>query len=146
MQNAKNQIRTRRQDDIPFFPNMLNNGKVEVCLKDDVDKVLAEKDAEIQKWKSARNECERQFQAQVEETGKYLSQIIELKNEIAELRRRYRLRLASTELPADNDNVYVILKNGWETTDRYDHDKGHWHYHPHMVKYWGLIQRTLEDK
>lgn len=40
-------IRTRMQGDTPFFPNMLNNGKVEVCLKEDVDKALAEKDKEI---------------------------------------------------------------------------------------------------
>lgn len=41
------EIRTRLQDSTPFFPNMLNNGSVEVCLKEDVDKVIAEKDAEI---------------------------------------------------------------------------------------------------
>ena len=35
-------IRTRLQGDTPFFPNMLNNGKVEVCLKEDVDKVIAD--------------------------------------------------------------------------------------------------------
>lgn len=40
-------IRTRLQGDVPFFPNMLNNGKVEVCLKEDVDKVIAEKDKKI---------------------------------------------------------------------------------------------------
>ena len=40
-------IRTRLQGDTPFFPNMLNNGKVEVCLKEDVDKVLVEKDKVI---------------------------------------------------------------------------------------------------
>lgn len=47
--------------------------------KSEVDKVLAEKDAEIWKWKAARDGCEQQFQAQVEETGKYLSQALELK-------------------------------------------------------------------
>lgn len=53
-------IRTRLQGDTPFFPNMLNNGKVEVCLKEDVDKALAEKDAyieqlrgEVSKWHHA---------------------------------------------------------------------------------------------
>lgn len=51
MQKAKNQIRTRMQGATPFFPNMLNNGNVEVCLKEDVDKVLAEKDKEIVKLK-----------------------------------------------------------------------------------------------
>jgi len=45
------EIRTRLQGGTPFFPNMLNNGKVEVCLKEDVDKSLAEKDAEIAKLK-----------------------------------------------------------------------------------------------
>lgn len=35
-------IRTRAQGDTPFFPNMLNNGKVEVCLKEDVDAAIAE--------------------------------------------------------------------------------------------------------
>lgn len=40
-------IRTRLQGDTPFFPNMLNNGKVEVCLKEDVDIALFEKDKEI---------------------------------------------------------------------------------------------------
>lgn len=125
---------------------MLNNGKVEVCLKEDVDKVIAEKDEEIRKWKSALDERDRQFQVQTEETDRYLSQVLELKNKIAELSSRYRLRKASEELPMDNDTVYVILENGWETTDRYDHDKGCWHYHWHTVKYWGPIQRALEDK
>lgn len=41
------EIRTRQQGSTPFFPNMLNNGSVEVCLKEDVDKVIAEKDKEI---------------------------------------------------------------------------------------------------
>ena len=40
-------IRTRLQGDTPFFPNMLNNGNVEVCLKEDVDKALSEKDKVI---------------------------------------------------------------------------------------------------
>ena len=44
-------IRTRLQGDTPFFPNMLNNGMVEVCLKEDVDKVIVEKDAEIARLK-----------------------------------------------------------------------------------------------
>ena len=49
-------IRTRLQGDTPFFPNMLNNGKVEVCLKEDVDKVLAEKDKEIAELKEQVHE------------------------------------------------------------------------------------------
>ena len=42
------EIRTRRQGDAPFFPNMLNNADVEVCLKEDVDKVIAELKDKIQ--------------------------------------------------------------------------------------------------
>ena len=47
------EIRTKMQGDTPFFPNMLNNGKVEVCLKEDVDKALAEKDSENRRLKRA---------------------------------------------------------------------------------------------
>lgn len=39
-------IRTRKQGDTPFFPNMLNNGNVDVCLKEDVDTVIAKLKAE----------------------------------------------------------------------------------------------------
>ena len=48
------EIRTRLQGGTPFFPNMLNNGKVEVCLKEDVDKVLAEKDKQLRHQKFKR--------------------------------------------------------------------------------------------
>lgn len=79
----------------------------------------------------------------MEQAGKVLdgvarlkARIAELEEEIAELNRKHRLRNASEELPIDNDNVFVILENGFETTDRYDHDKGHWHYHWYTVKYW----------
>lgn len=68
-------IRTRMQGETPFFPNMLNNGKVEVCLKEDVDKALAEKDEEIRKWKAARDECERQFQEKVDEIAVLLGEL-----------------------------------------------------------------------
>lgn len=82
-------IRTRLQGDTPFFPNMLNNGKVEVCLKEDVDKALAEKDEEIAalkhainmadaeyfKLKRCRDECERQFQEKVEEIAILLGEL-----------------------------------------------------------------------
>lgn len=47
-------IRTRLQGATPFFPNMLNNGKVEVCLKEDVDETLAEKDKELRHQKYKR--------------------------------------------------------------------------------------------
>lgn len=40
-------IRTRAQGDTPFFPNMLNNGNVEVCLKEDVDAAIAELKEEV---------------------------------------------------------------------------------------------------
>lgn len=76
-------IRTRMQGDTPFFPNMLNNGAVEVCLKEDVDRVLAEKDAEILKWKTARDNCEQQFQEKVEEISELISEVNELRQQNA---------------------------------------------------------------
>lgn len=48
-------IRTRQQGDTPFFPNLLGNGKVEVCLKEDVDHLLNEKDAEIESMKATHD-------------------------------------------------------------------------------------------
>lgn len=45
-----NHIRTRAQGDTPFFPNMLNNANVEVCLKEeDVDAAIAELKAALKK-------------------------------------------------------------------------------------------------
>ena len=79
----------------------------------------------------------------MEQAGKVLDGVVRLKARIAELEARNhdleeerRLRKASEELPIDNDDVYVILENGFKTTDRYDHDKGHWHCHWYTVKYW----------
>lgn len=57
-------IRTRLQGDTPFFPNMLNNGKVEVCLKEDVDKVIAELKEE-RRWRRFPDE-------KPEDEGNYL--------------------------------------------------------------------------
>lgn len=54
-------IRTKMQGDTPFFPNMLNNGKVEVCLKEDVDKALAEKDEEISALKHVINMADAEY-------------------------------------------------------------------------------------
>ena len=47
------QIRTRQQGDTPFFPNMLNNGNVEVCLKEDVDAAIAELKSENERLNNA---------------------------------------------------------------------------------------------
>lgn len=49
-------IRTRRQGDTPFFPNMLNNGAVEVCLKEDVDKYISEMGNDIRELTDIRKE------------------------------------------------------------------------------------------
>lgn len=43
-------IRTGLQDSTPFFPNMLNNGAVEICLKEDVDKYIDEQKLSIVSW------------------------------------------------------------------------------------------------
>lgn len=106
------------QGDTPLFPNMLNNGKVEVCLKEDVDKALAEKDAEIQKWKSARDECERQFQAQVEETGKYLSQVLELKKQVHDYAQGLYAIQARAEKESQHHKYKRCLDNAWGCQQR----------------------------
>jgi len=62
-------IRTRMQGDTPFFPNMLNNGNVEVCLKEDVDKDLAEKDAEIAELKAALEDVKATAYAESVDAG-----------------------------------------------------------------------------
>jgi len=74
-------IRTRCQGDVPFFPNMLNNGKVEVCLKEDVDKVIREKDTEIEdSLRQNRELCQAlQVMYSKEEYGKLQKEIESLK-------------------------------------------------------------------
>lgn len=51
-------IRTRAQGDTPFFPNMLNNGNVEVCLKEDVDAAIEEMKEEILNLKAKNIELQ----------------------------------------------------------------------------------------
>lgn len=51
-------IRTRLQGDTPFFPNMLNNGKIEVCLKEDVDKTISELNSTIEELIKAKKSAE----------------------------------------------------------------------------------------
>lgn len=74
-------IRTRQQGDAPFFPNMLNNWMVEVCLKEDVDKVIREKDAEIEDLlRQNRELCQAlQVMYSKEEYGKLQKEIESLK-------------------------------------------------------------------
>ena len=51
-------IRTRLQGGTPFFPNMLNNGKVEVCLKEDVDEAIAELKQKLHDAEMAKDDAE----------------------------------------------------------------------------------------
>ena len=62
-------IRTRAQGDTPFFPNMLNNCKVEVCLKEDVDAAIAEKDAEIAELKQKLEDAKATAYAESIDSG-----------------------------------------------------------------------------
>lgn len=73
-------------------------------------------------------------------------QIAKMNCYIHHLEEERRLRKASEELPIDNDDVYVILENGFKTTDRYDHDKGHWHCHWYTVKYWMPLTSAPKDE
>lgn len=64
-------IRTRMQGGTPFFPNMLNNGKVEVCLKEDVDAAIDELKTEHHK-----------------ERHEYIEMVAQLRRENAELKAK----------------------------------------------------------
>lgn len=55
-------IRTRLQGDTPFFPNMLNNGNVEVCLKEDVDEAITELKATLDKYVVAKLSAQQLLQ------------------------------------------------------------------------------------
>lgn len=85
-------IRTREQGDTPFFPNMLNNGNVEVCLKEDVDAAIAE-----------LKEAIRIKDELLIENGK---QIGELKAKLHDAEMRADLaECAETERKIDYDNL-----------------------------------------
>ncbi|WP_173383949.1 hypothetical protein [Fibrobacter succinogenes] len=117
-------------------------GKIQetrVYIKSEADKVIAELKSDIADLRDDKKLTD----AILDERN---AEIAELKGEIEKLNRMHRLRNASEELPMDNDNVYVILENGFETTDRYDHDKGHWHYHWYTVKYWMPTPSAPEEK
>ena len=64
-------IRTRMQGGTPFFPNMLNNSKVEVCLKEDVDAAIDELKTEHHK-----------------ERHEYIEIVAQLRRENAELKAK----------------------------------------------------------
>lgn len=79
-------IRTRMQGDTPFFPNMLNNGKVEVCLKEDVDAAIAELKEEVNNLLMQNRElCQAlQVMYSAEEYTKLQAENAELKQKLAE--------------------------------------------------------------
>lgn len=127
-------IRTRTQGDAPFFPNMLNNCKVEVCLKEDVDAAIAEKDAEIAELKAEN------------ESLKY--SVATLETDIAMMKR---WRKMSEELPKEEDEYYLVFdKYGYMDTDRWRKDKlGVWGFsvHGETVRYFmPLPSAPKEDK
>lgn len=62
-------IRTRMQGDTPFFPNMLNNGKVEVCLKEDVDAAIDELKAENSELKAKLEDVQASAYAESVDAG-----------------------------------------------------------------------------
>lgn len=77
-------IRTRLQGDTPFFPNMLNNGKVEVCLKEDVDKALAEKDAYIEQLRSEVSKWHKAYDALLTERNALAHELHTIKKTMTE--------------------------------------------------------------
>jgi chromosome segregation ATPase len=52
---------------------------------------LAEKDKEIEKWKAARDECERQFQEKVEEISGLISEVNDFKVKYRDCKRELDL-------------------------------------------------------
>lgn len=72
-------IRTRLQDSTPFFPNMLNNGAVEICLKEDVDKYISEVSDKLKRVREDLNEAKKQI-AIVERESAF--SMVELKNSV----------------------------------------------------------------
>ena len=72
-------------------------------LKSEADKVISEMDAEIQKWKAARDECERQFQEKVDEIAVLLDKLIEEQSKVA--RHKYKRCLDKAEI-CDSKIIY----------------------------------------
>lgn len=77
-------IRTRMQGGTPFFPNMLNNSIVEVCLKEDVDAAIDELKIEHHK-----------------ERHEYIEMVAQLRRENAEL----KAKLEDAKAPAYAESV-----------------------------------------
>jgi len=128
-------IRTRLQGDTPFYPNMLNNGNVEVCLKEDVDKSLAEKDAEIAELKAALEDVKATAYAESVDAG------------MSERRLKRALWLARAERARDKALVFYFAM-----TERYNlningysnKEKGHIRMRP--ARWWRITWLKVERK
>lgn len=111
-------IRTRLQGATPFFPNMLNNGKVEVCLKEDVDKTLAEKDKVIADLIEKNKRLANKDMIMASETIKDLEEshkmeVEQLLMEIVRLKEAQRWRKFPDEKPTEDIKFLVINEKGF---------------------------------
>ena len=97
------EIRTRLQGGTPFFPNMLNNGKVEVCLKEDVDKVIVAKDKEIAELKQKLEDVQASMYCDV----------VDANMEIRRLKRVLWLARAELCRRLDVDRYLRNHRNSW---------------------------------
>ena len=96
-------IRTKRQGDAPFFPNMLNNANVEVCLKEDVYAAIAELKQALHDAEMAKDDAEAA-------NTEYRLDIDKLKAENAEL--KFKLKKI-------NDNFAIKAKLVYERHERH---------------------------
>lgn len=109
-------IRTRMQGSTPFFPNMLNNYTVEVCLKEDVDEAIAELKAKLESVQATAY-------AESVDAG------------MRERRLKRALWLARAYRAE-------ARKNYWYARSIHEGDKYIWSIDGSAVKYIGCIKRT----
>ena len=96
-----------------------------VYRQEDADAVIAEKDAEIQKWKAALDACERQFQEKVDEIAVLLDKLIEEQSKVA--RHKYKRCL---------DKAEMCLARYDEEDARVNGRGASWDYISKEMKYW----------
>lgn len=104
----------------------------QIYLKSEADELIEEKNKEIAKWKDCRDECERQFQAKVEEVSDLLDRVAEKDAEIAKLRKElshanYKRCLAMAEMCNAKYDEEDAKVNGCGAS---------WEYISKEMKYW----------
>ena len=113
-------IRTRAQGDMPFFPNMLNNGKVEVCLKEDVDAAIDELKTENERLKSKLDIYKRGWKENDEIVAHLFA---ELRATRRALWMAFASHMRHLKQMAIHGQISIYDKNGYEIDNRIFRDK-----------------------